>query len=96
MDKKNIEILIYQSFFFVSNIGRNINIDNKDNDELNFFYKTYQKMVYELIKQSKISPKKYINAKNYIEDLTEKEMFLIFKFLINTTKQVKNIYTINQ
>lgn len=92
MDKNKTDILIYQAFFYVSNIGRNVLIDNKDSDELNFFFKMYQKMVYELIKNSKIIPKNYIDAKNYIDNLSEREMFTIFQYLLNTTKHFKKVF----
>lgn len=92
MQKEIVKLISFQTFFLINNIGRNIINENNDDEELQFFFKIYQYMIFDLMKFLNISCDKKINSEFEIEKLTKREMFILYNYIIDFIIKKKYLY----
>lgn len=90
--KDVLKLITFQSFFLINNIGRNILSDNGDIEEMQFFFKMYQYVIFDLIKFLNINIKQKIDCSKDIENLTKREMFVIYNYIIDFINNKKTLY----
>lgn len=92
MNQDILKLISFQSFFLVSNVGRNIVLDTNDIEELQFFFKIYQYLIFDLIKFLGVTCKKKIDANLDIEELKPVDMFIIYNYMIDFISNKKYLY----
>lgn len=94
MKQEILKLISFQSFFLVNNIGRNIVLENNDEEELQFFFKIYQYFIFDLIKFLGISYKKKLDSNLGLSELKPSDMFIIYNYMIDFISNKKYLYNI--
>lgn len=87
-----LKLITFQSFFLINNIGRFIISDNNDDEEIQFFFKMYQYVIFDLMQFLGINDKKKINSNQESIKITQKEMYIIYNYLIDFIVEKKELY----
>lgn len=87
-----LKLLTFQSFFLVNNIGRNIILETNDKEDLDFFFKIYQYIIFDMIKFLELPIRKKINPNSNIKNLKKKEMQVLYNYMIDFVLSKKQVY----
>lgn len=91
--KNNVfKLLVFQSFFLVNNIGKNIILETNDKEELDFFFKIYQHIIFDIVKFLSIPIKKKIIPKSYFDKINKRDMFTLYNYIMDFIPAKKNYY----
>ncbi|QKE44495.1 hypothetical protein Yalta_048 [Yalta virus] len=85
-----LKLVTFQSFFLMNNIGRFIISDNNDDEEIQFFFKIYQYIIFDLMNTLGIKDKKKINSCQ--EQITQREMYIIYNYMLDFIVAKKGLY----
>lgn len=92
MSRDVLLLITFQSFFLINNIGRNILDEHEDEEELQFFFKMYQFIIFDLMHFLGLRNKKKIDSNENIELLSSEEMFVLYNYMIDFISEKKGEY----